>query len=52
MISIHVANDGDKLQGKLVGFFKKQYQPEIRELLTRLGFVCTKFFYSDRKSVV
>ena len=49
MISIHVANDGDKLQGKLVGFFKKQYQPEIRELLTRLSHVWTKFFVGELK---
>lgn len=49
MISIHVANDGDKLQGKIVAVFKPQYHPEIDELLTQLRHVWTKFFAGQLK---
>ena len=49
MISIHVANDGEKLQGKIVAIFKPQYHPEVDELLTQLRHVWTKFFAGELK---
>lgn len=48
-VSIHVANDGGKLSGEIVRLFKKEYRPEINELLTRLSHVWTKFFAGEVK---
>lgn len=49
MVSIHVANDGEKVRSRLVGLFKKQYRPEMDELINRLRDVWTEFFGGELK---
>lgn len=49
MVSIHVANDGEKVRARVVGMFKAQYQPEMDELITQLRNVWTEFFGGELK---
>lgn len=49
MISIHVANDGEKVRTRVVGMFKAQYRPEMDELINRLRNVWTEFFGGELK---